>query len=145
MYSVMPNVKDDSFPYLRFDLVSFRHLRYSYRQNIPNNLSSLVFGGGFINGANTIYDGTAIIAQSMLMRSPVVLVVPNYRLNIYGWLNGAEALANNATNLGLRDQLAALDWVQEHVKAFGGDPKKVTIQGESAGAISIVSRDERCE
>lgn len=73
------------------------------------------------------------------MRSPVILVVPNYRLNIYGWLNGAEALANNATNLGLRDQLAALEWVQEHVAAFGGDPKKVTIQGESAGAISIVS------
>jgi acetylcholinesterase len=73
------------------------------------------------------------------MRSPVILVVPNYRLNIYGWLNGAEALANNATNLGLRDQLAALEWVQEHAKAFGGDPKKVTIQGESAGAISIVS------
>lgn len=98
-----------------------------------------VFGGGFINGANTIYDGTAIIAQSVLMRSPVILVVPNYRLNIYGWLNGVEALANNATNLGLRDQLAALEWVQEHVAAFGGDPKKVTIQGESAGAISIVS------
>ncbi|KAJ9114222.1 hypothetical protein QFC22_005674 [Naganishia vaughanmartiniae] len=95
------------------------------------------FGGGFINGANSVYDGTAIIAQSVLMRSPVILVVPNYRLNIYGWLNGAEALANNATNLGMRDQLASLEWVQKYAQAFGGDKNKVTVFGESAGAISI--------
>ncbi|KAJ9096468.1 hypothetical protein QFC21_005290 [Naganishia friedmannii] len=95
------------------------------------------FGGGFINGANSVYDGTAIIAQSVLMRSPVILVVPNYRLNIYGWLNGAEALANNATNLGMRDQLASLEWVQKYASSFGGDKDKVTVFGESAGAISI--------
>jgi hypothetical protein len=98
-----------------------------------------VYGGGFTGGANNIYDGTAIVAQSVLMQSPVLLVAPNYRLNIYGWLNGAEALANNATNLGLKDQVAALRWVQEHIASFGGDPEKVTVQGESAGAISIVS------
>ncbi|KAJ9103651.1 hypothetical protein QFC19_004226 [Naganishia cerealis] len=97
----------------------------------------IVYGGGFANGANNVYDGTAVIAQSVLMRSPVILVVPNYRLNIYGWLNGAEALANNATNLGLRDQLAALEWVQQYAAAFGGDKNKVTVFGESAGAISI--------
>lgn len=77
------------------------------------------------------------------MRSPVLLVAPNYRLNIYGWLNGAEALANNATNLGLKDQVAALRWVQEHIAAFGGDPEKVTVQGESAGAISIVGGQQK--
>jgi acetylcholinesterase len=61
----------------------------------------------------------------------------NYRLGPLGFPQGVEAEKKGILNLGLKDQLAAFDWVQKNIGAFGGDPKKVTIFGESAGAISI--------
>lgn len=70
-------------------------------------------------------------------KRPFLLVPINYRLGVFGWGNGAEMAANKAGNLGLRDQILALQWVKKNIAAFGGDPKKVTVFGESAGAISI--------
>lgn len=61
----------------------------------------------------------------------------NYRLSAWGFLSSREVASNGATNLGLRDQRLALQWVQENIAAFGGDPRKVTIFGESAGAMSV--------
>lgn len=88
-------------------------------------------GGAFVRGANSIatYDGTAFA------RDGVVLVGVNYRLGAPGFavLDGAP------TNLGLRDQIAALTWVRDHISAFGGDPDKVTLFGESAGAMSVAT------
>ncbi len=90
-----------------------------------------VHGGAFVNGntATPMYDGTAFA------RDGVVLVTLNYRLGVDGFalLPGAPA------NRGLLDQVAALEWVRDHVAAFGGDPARVTVFGESAGAMSITS------
>lgn len=60
------------------------------------------------------------------------------RLGAHGFLAGEELTAEGSTNLGLRDQRLALQWVADNIEAFGGDPDKVTIWGESAGAISVM-------
>jgi carboxylesterase type B len=73
------------------------------------------------------YDG------SRFARDGVVCVTINYRVGADGFL----ALGDGFANLGLLDQIAALEWVQENIAAFGGDPGNVTIFGESAGASSI--------
>ncbi|MRH89619.1 carboxylesterase family protein [Nocardia sp. SYP-A9097] len=90
-----------------------------------------IHGGAFTRGSNAIpaYDGAAFA------RDGVVLVSVNYRLGASGFaiLDGA------VPNRGLRDQLYALAWVQENIRAFGGDPDNVTIFGESAGAMSVAS------
>jgi para-nitrobenzyl esterase len=88
-----------------------------------------IFGGAFVAGGSstTLYSGSAFA------QGGVVLVSFNYRLGIEGFL----PLAGGQTNVGLRDQIAALTWVQENIAAFGGDPQNVTIFGESAGALSV--------
>ncbi|MGW0639576.1 carboxylesterase/lipase family protein [Nocardia salmonicida] len=90
-----------------------------------------IHGGAFVHGSNAVpaYDGTAFA------RDGVVLVAINYRLGAAGFavLDGAPA------NRGLLDQLCALAWVRENVRAFGGDPDNVTVFGESAGAMSVAS------
>jgi para-nitrobenzyl esterase len=90
-----------------------------------------IHGGAFVRGANSlaVYDGSAFA------RDGVVLVSVNYRLGVpgFGVLDGAP------TNLGLRDQIAALQWVRDNVAAFGGNPDDVTVFGESAGGMSVAT------
>ncbi len=88
-----------------------------------------IYGGAFANGtgAVTLYDG------SRFARDGVVCVTINYRLGVDGFLY----LGDGQVNLGLLDQIAALQWVQENIAAFGGDPGNVTIFGESAGGMSV--------
>ena len=90
-----------------------------------------VHGGAFVRGANSVptYDGSAFA------RDGVVVVGVNYRLGVPGF----AALEGAPTNLGIRDQVAALEWVRDNVAAFGGDPDRVTIVGESAGAMSVAT------
>jgi carboxylesterase type B len=68
---------------------------------------------------------------------PIIFVTVNYRVAGFGFLPGAEILADGSSNLGLLDQRLGLQWVADNIAAFGGDPDKVTIWGESAGAISV--------
>ncbi len=95
------------------------------------------YGGGFVAGdaSEPRYDGAAIA------REGTVVVVPNYRLGVFGFLAHAELSAASgygaSGNYGLMDQTAALRWVRDNVAAFGGDPDRVTIAGESAGSISV--------
>ncbi len=88
-----------------------------------------IYGGAFISGAShiPIYDGTNFAKKG------VVFVSFNYRLGIEGFLK----IDGVPTNIGIRDQIAALKWVRDNISAFGGDPEQVTIFGESAGAISV--------
>ncbi|KAJ6605909.1 extracellular triacylglycerol lipase precursor [Mycena sp. CBHHK59/15] len=93
------------------------------------------YGGGFIAGQADIVNASALVAQSVVRGTPIVYVNFNYRLGPLGFAQGQEADNRGAVNLGLRDQIAALQWVQKNIGLFGGDPMKVTIFGESAGAI----------
>lgn len=88
-----------------------------------------IHGGAFVVGTGDVplYDGTAFAKKG------VVLVSINYRLGIEGFLK----IKDVPTNLGIRDQIAALKWVQDNIAAFGGDPKNVTVMGESAGGMSV--------
>ena len=90
-----------------------------------------IHGGSFMNGSGSVgaYDGAAFA------RDGVVCVTINYRLAAEGFL----FLDDGVANLGLLDQLAALRWVQGNIAAFGGDPARVTVAGESAGAMSITT------
>lgn len=76
----------------------------------------------------------------MEQEKPFILVTVNYRLGGFGFLGGAEVLADGITNLGLRDQRMGLEWVADNIAAFGGNPDAVTIIGESAGAFSVFSQ-----
>ncbi|OCH90086.1 carotenoid ester lipase precursor [Obba rivulosa] len=96
-----------------------------------------IYGGGFFFGGSSMYDGSKIVQRSIELGEPVVYVSMNYRLSAYGFLASQEIKDAGATNLGLRDQREALKWVQRYVHAFGGDPTKVTIWGESSGALSV--------
>ncbi|KAF8168668.1 Alpha/Beta hydrolase protein [Mycena galopus ATCC 62051] len=103
----------------------------------PAGLPTLVWihGGGYISGAAGGFNGEDIIAQS---NRGVVVVLIQYRLGIFGFLAGTAVKKNGALNAGLLDQDFALRWVNQHVSKFGGDPSKVTIWGESAGAGSVL-------
>ncbi|KII95056.1 hypothetical protein PLICRDRAFT_99010 [Plicaturopsis crispa FD-325 SS-3] len=96
-----------------------------------------IYGGGFTSGASSQFNGSAIVAQSVSRGTPVIYVNFNYRLGPLGFPRGDEAAARGALNLGLKDQRAALQWVQRNINAFGGDKSKVTVFGESAGAVSL--------
>ncbi|EPT05372.1 hypothetical protein FOMPIDRAFT_1156199 [Fomitopsis schrenkii] len=98
-----------------------------------------IFGGAFEIGGSSLYDGSLYVERSLALGQPVIFVAPNYRLNAFGFLASQEMLDANATNLGLRDQRLALQWVNKYISQFGGDPDKVTIWGESAGAFSVAA------
>ncbi|MBF6065364.1 carboxylesterase/lipase family protein [Nocardia terpenica] len=90
-----------------------------------------IHGGAFYygTGASAVYDGAAFA------RDGVVCVTINYRLGVEGFAHLPDAPANR----GLRDQIAALEWVRDNITAFGGDPGNITIFGESAGGISVLT------
>jgi carboxylesterase type B len=96
-----------------------------------------IFGGGFELGWNTMYDGAPWVKESIVEGKPVIFVTVNYRVGGFGFLAGREVLADGAANLGLLDQRLGLQWIADNIASFGGDPSKVTIWGESAGAISV--------
>jgi len=95
------------------------------------------YGGGNVAGdaSEPRYDGEAMAKKG------IVVITCNYRLNVFGFLAhpelSKEAPYKSSENYGSLDQLAALQWVQENIASFGGDPKKITIAGESAGSIAV--------
>lgn len=73
------------------------------------------------------------------MKQPVIFVSANYRLNFFGTLASKEITKAGVANLFLKDQDVAFEWVQKYISQFGGDPDKVTVFGESAGAMSTTT------
>jgi para-nitrobenzyl esterase len=105
------------------------------RQRLP--VMFFVHGGMFTTGGNSanIYDPANFVSKA-----DVLVVVPNYRLSIWGFLASKELLGEGeggGGNYGLSDLLAALQWTHENIVAFGGDATRITIAGHSAGAILI--------
>lgn len=84
-----------------------------------------------------MYNGASLVDESVANGQPVIWVAVNYRVGGFGFLPGKEMLKDGSSNLGLQDQRLGLQWVADNIAAFGGDPTKVTIWGESAGAISV--------
>ncbi|KAH9889042.1 carotenoid ester lipase [Cubamyces lactineus] len=100
-------------------------------------VAAWIFGGGFQIGSNAVRPGQNVVNRSIEIGHPVIFVSMNYRLSAFGFLGGREISNAGLGNLGLQDQREALRWVQKHIGAFGGDPTKVMIWGESAGAQSV--------
>ena len=95
------------------------------------------YGGGFVagDGSEPRYDGESMATKG------IVVVTMNYRLGVFGFFAHPELTKESphraSGNYALLDQAAALRWVQQNIAAFGGDPKRVTIAGESAGSVSV--------
>ncbi len=95
------------------------------------------YGGGYVagDGSEYRYDGESTA------RKGIVVVTVNYRLGVFGFLTHPELTKesphHSSGNYGLMDQSSALKWVQQNIAAFGGDPARITIGGESAGSISV--------
>lgn len=120
-----------------------------------------IHGGGFQSGSGSDYDPTNFIKEGMQNDQPVVVVTINYRLNIFGFLassdlatlsgldsSGCTARNSNCTtrnvgsqpvgiNLGFQDMKMGIQWTHDNIDAFGGDPTKITIWGQSAGAYGV--------
>lgn len=91
-----------------------------------------IYGGGFYSGSSTLemYEGKYLAAHSN-----TIVVSMNYRLGAFGFFSMDSAYT--PANVGMYDQLMALDWVQNNIAEFGGDPESVTLFGESAGSVSV--------
>ncbi|KAF7541294.1 hypothetical protein G7054_g702 [Neopestalotiopsis clavispora] len=96
-----------------------------------------IFGGGFEVGWSSMYDGIGLVQRGIDLSQPFIYVAISYRVGGFGFMPGSEILEDGSANLGLLDQRLALEWVADNIGAFGGDPDKVTLWGESAGAMSI--------
>ncbi|KAH7920072.1 alpha/beta-hydrolase [Leucogyrophana mollusca] len=94
-----------------------------------------IHGGGYVVGSASSFNGADLIVDA---NYGVITVLIQYRLGVFGFLSGEAIKEGGALNAGLLDQNYALQWVQAHIAAFGGDPTKVTIWGESAGAGSVI-------
>ncbi|KAK0224106.1 Alpha/Beta hydrolase protein [Armillaria fumosa] len=95
-----------------------------FRPSNATELSSLpvlfwTHGGGYQTGSASSFNGSALVSQSIQRGTPIIYVNFNYRLGPLGFPQGAEAASRGILNLAIRDQLAALEWVQRHIGAFG--------------------------
>lgn len=119
-----------------------------YRPSTSSMLTKLpvllfVHGGGFQSGSGSSVDPTAMITSGAANSLPVVVVTINYRLGLFGFLGGTYMYSRqkaNSTdvslNAGFTDVRQALSWVHAHAAAFGGDPNRVTLWGQSAGSFA---------
>ncbi|MEV0252570.1 carboxylesterase/lipase family protein [Nocardia sp. NPDC050712] len=105
----------------------------------PRPVMVFIHGGGYLMGTSALglYSGARLA-----VRGEVVVVSINYRLGAFGYVDFGEFSTPARpfdSNLGLRDQVAALEWVRRNIAAFGGDPENVTVFGESAGAHAVLA------
>ncbi|KAF7293252.1 Carboxylic ester hydrolase [Mycena chlorophos] len=94
-----------------------------------------IHGGGYALGAASDYNGTELALES---NKNIVVVVLQYRLGLFGFLAGDQVHEDGVANAGLLDQDFALRWINKNIEKFGGDPNRVTIWGQSAGAGSVL-------
>ncbi|KAL8699822.1 MAG: hypothetical protein Q9201_005789 [Fulgogasparrea decipioides] len=97
-------------------------------------------GGGFNFGdKNQFGSPIGLIDAARALETDIIWVGVNYRLGAFGWLSAPAFIKEGGTsNVGLQDQKLALEWVKDNIASFGGDPKSITVMGESAGASSIL-------
>jgi para-nitrobenzyl esterase len=109
----------------------------SSKSNLP--VMVWIHGGAFVNGSGRDFDASALVTQG-----DVIVVTINYRLGYFGFLAhpalSAASAYHASGNYGLLDQQAAFGWVRRNIAAFGGNPRRVTIFGESAGGQSVIDQ-----
>jgi len=129
-----PNPNDAKIPQSE-DCLTANVWTPSTRTSASKPVMVWIHGGGFEFGSSALptYDGSLLAAQG------VVVVSLNYRLGVFGFLGAPQFDAESGSSgaWGLQDQQAALRWVQSNITQFGGDPRNVTLFGESAGAHSV--------
>jgi carboxylesterase type B len=96
-------------------------------------------GGGLMMGGIGSAKGPGADGSVFAAKDDIIVVSPAYRLGVFGFPGNVPGLPADGLNPGFRDQKMALRWVQENISKFGGDPKKVTIFGQSGGAVSVDS------
>ncbi|XP_062609504.1 neuroligin-3-like [Saccostrea cucullata] len=102
---------------------------FPIRQTSKKAVMIWIHGGGFTGGQGTSIDGS-----HLALKGDVIVVTINYRLNIFGFFSTGSS--DTWGNYGLYDQQLAIKWVKENILAFGGDPNRITLFGESAGGVS---------
>ncbi|KAK7732035.1 hypothetical protein SLS57_001015 [Botryosphaeria dothidea] len=130
----------DQFGYeISEDCLYLNVVRPSGYENQSLPVAFWIHGGGYTQGGggDHRYNLSFIVQNGAEIGKPFIGVSTNYRLSAWGFLNGDAVQESGNTNIGLRDQRLALHWLNENIAAFGGDPKKVTIFGESAGGSSV--------
>jgi len=92
------------------------------------------------HGSNWVYDGGALVRKSIIDNKPVIMVTFNFRLGLFGFAAGPQLRESGEDigNYGLRDQRVLLEWLHHYIADFGGDPRRITLFGESSGAFDIV-------
>lgn len=113
----------------------------------PLPVMVFLHGGAFTYamGSAPMYDGRLMASNSASeLHRPTIIITLNYRIGVYGFLAGRDLQAygeaygeSGSGNYGIWDQVIALRWIQQHIAGFGGDPKRVTLFGQSAGGVSI--------
>lgn len=93
------------------------------------------YGGALQGGSVSGFDGSALAANG-----DVVVLASNYRVGVFGFPGNVSGIPADELNAGFRDQKRALQWIQDNIASFGGDKKRVTIFGDSAGAVSVDSQ-----
>ncbi|KAG9515783.1 alpha/beta-hydrolase, partial [Aureobasidium melanogenum] len=121
------------------DCLYLNVVRPSGYENASLPMVVWIHGGGFYMGGavDRRYNLTFLVENSVKIGKPIMAASVAYRLGPFGFLNGDEIAGAGQTNIGLKDQRKALQWLQENGAAFGADTSKVTIMGESAGAASV--------
>lgn len=128
---LLPGIKDDQSE----DCLNLNVIRPSgCDQNTQLPVLVWIYGGGYSQGASAdpMWNMSFIVKTSVENEQPIIGVSINYRLSFLGFPSGKEAMDAGVTNLGLKDQRIAFQWIQENIRAFGGDPEKVTIVRESS-------------
>ena len=109
-----------------------------------SGLPVLIFlhGGGLVSGDGNSFNYTTMLDNALNAGVPMIVITVQYRLNVFGFTASKEfdtlrSMTNVGLNLGHQDQRMAINWVRNNIKGFGGDPTRITIMGQSAGAFSV--------
>ncbi|KAF2719791.1 alpha/beta-hydrolase [Polychaeton citri CBS 116435] len=113
--------------------------KHSSLSDEPLPIAVWLHGGGFYMGgsADKRFNMSYIVENGQKAGTPFIAISLNYRLNGFGFLYSNEVRGEGGTNLGLRDQRLALQWIQENANLFGGDSSRVTLWGQSCGGNSV--------
>ncbi|KAG8745211.1 hypothetical protein FRC10_008523 [Ceratobasidium sp. 414] len=101
-----------------------------------------IYGGAFYLGEIKQYPGTSLVERAVEIGKPIIYVAMNYRLGLFGFPPGQAAADAGGSNLGLKDQRLALEWVQKNIAYFGGDPTKVNVALLSCVMLYVDKRDQ---